>query len=87
MTDTLQELQTIIAERFGVPREDLDPDRSMDTFGLDSLGVIELMFSIEDHYGIDIPERAPDVKTLNQLALWVDSLREAQRKVPSPSGE
>lgn len=75
MTDTLHELQTIVAERFGVPLEDLDPDRSMEAFGLDSLGVIELMFSIEDHYGIEMPERGPEARTLNQLALWVDGLR------------
>ncbi|MBI3524382.1 MAG: acyl carrier protein [Betaproteobacteria bacterium] len=82
MTDTLQELQSIIVERFGVSREELDPERSLDSFGLDSLGVIELMFNIEDHYGIDMPDRGPEIKTLNELALWVDSLRDAQRGTP-----
>lgn len=78
MTETVHELQAIISERFGVPRDDLDPDRPMEDFGLDSLGVIELMFSIEDHYGIKVPEQGPeDARTLNQLALWVDSLRAA----------
>jgi acyl carrier protein len=83
MTDTLIELQSIIAKRFGVPQEDLDPDRSLDAFGLDSLGFIEVLFSIEDHYGIKIPEQGPELKTLNQLALWVDRLRDASGSAKS----
>lgn len=81
MTDTLHELQSMISELYGVPRDTLDPEKSMEAFGLDSLGVIELMFSIEDHYGISIPDRGPEARTLNQLALWVDSLRGAAASV------
>ena len=77
MTSTLHEIQALISEHYGVPREALDPEKSMDAFGLDSLGVIELMFSIEDRSGISIPDRGPEVKTLNQLVAWVDSLRGA----------
>ena len=75
MNDTLREIQSLISEHYGVPLEALDPEKSMEAFGLDSLGVIELMFSIEDHYGISIPDRGPEVKTLNQLVAWINSLR------------
>ncbi|MDD5250938.1 MAG: acyl carrier protein [Rhodocyclaceae bacterium] len=77
MTDTLHDLQSMISERYGVPREDLDPHRSLDAFGLDSLGVIELMFGIEDHYGIKLPENGADVRTLDELAQWVERVRNA----------
>ncbi len=77
MTETLHELQSIISQHFGVPMADLDPERTMEAFGLDSLGVIELMFNIEDHFGIKLPEDGPKVSTLNELARWVDSVRVA----------
>ncbi len=77
MTDTLHELQSMISNHFGVPLEDLDPERSMEAFGLDSLGVIELIFNIEDHYGIKMPEGGPKITTLKELAHWVDDVRAA----------
>ena len=84
MTETLRELQSIISQHFGVPMADLDPERSMDAFGLDSLSVIELMFNIEDHYGIKLPEDGPKVSTLNELVSWVDSVRAAVGSASHP---
>lgn len=77
MAETLHELQSLISAHFGIPVEDLDADRTLEEFGLDSLGVIELIFNIEDHYDIKMPEDGPKVTTLKELALWVDDVRAA----------
>ncbi len=80
MSDSLHELQSLIARQFGVPEEKLDPQSTLEAFGLDSLAVIELIFNIEDHYGIKMPEDGPKIATLAELASWVDDVRAAAPK-------
>jgi acyl carrier protein len=83
MPDTLAVLQTLISERYGVPSEELYPDQTMDKFNLDSVELVDLMCCIEDHFRIKLPGFDAEIKTLNQLALWVDSIRVASGGAPS----
>ena len=76
MEDTLNILKTIIHEHFGVETKDLDPTTSIMESGLDSLGVAELIFFVEDRFGIEFPELRTGVRTLSELALLVDTLRQ-----------
>ncbi len=75
MSDTLKELQQLIAQRFALPLEELDPDKPMEAFGMDSLSLIELMFTLEDHFHFSFPNGDPKVSTLRGLAALVDELR------------
>jgi len=35
---------------------DLSPDQPLDELGLDSMGMLALLFDVEDAYGVTIPE-------------------------------
>lgn len=77
---SLEELQTLIHEKFGIDRALLTPDGSLRESGLDSLALVEILFAIEDHFGITMPDpQAQDgIDTLAGLAEVVDKLRAPQ---------
>jgi acyl carrier protein len=77
--NSLQELQELIHEKFGIDAATLDPHASMrGTAAIDSLALVEFLFAIEDKYGISLPEQYSNLDTLAELAEVVDKLRAEQ---------
>ncbi len=77
---TLNQVMELIHEKFGVDPDSLKPEASLTEFGLDSLTLVELIFAIEEHFGIEIPDTRPgDVETLAGLAALVDQLVAAKK--------
>jgi len=75
---TFNEVVQLIHDKFGVERDILDPATTLTEFGLDSLTLVELIFAIEEHFGIEIPDHA-DIKNLKDLATLIDELRSAEK--------
>lgn len=78
----------LIAQSAGIPLESLqDPERRLDDLGMDSLGVVELLFDIEEKYSvrIDDPLQLKDYN-LGQLHALVGSLMEGKAPV-APAAE
>jgi acyl carrier protein len=72
---TLKELEQVIEKKFGIDPQTLQPDRPLADYGLDSLSLAELLFTLEEHFGIEFPDGRQDVNTLAALAELVDQLR------------
>jgi acyl carrier protein len=70
---TFDEVVQLIHEKFGVEPGVLAPATTLTEFGLDSLTLVELIFAIEEHFGIQIPDHA-DIKTLKALTTLIDEL-------------
>ncbi|MDR0480853.1 MAG: acyl carrier protein [Gallionellaceae bacterium] len=47
--------------------ENLTPETTFESLGLDSMSMLELMFEIEDKYGIHIPNSAPTPNNIGEL--------------------
>jgi acyl carrier protein len=75
---SLKELQDLILEKFGLAPAELDPNASMRAKGVDSLALVEFLFSIEDHFGITMPDDDSNIDTLAELAAAVDRARAKQ---------
>ena len=80
---TLEYLRKIIARDFDVDPQLLKPDARLEDLAIDSLAVIEIMFAIEEEFGITVPHRRPDnttaLGTLDDLARYIDQLVSEQR--------
>ena len=50
----------IIAEQGLLDITDVRPDRSLDELGIDSLGLVECIFAIEEAFDISVPFNAND---------------------------
>ena len=76
---TITKLQDIIMEAHGLTREQLAPDATLATLGIDSLDFIELLFQIEDDFRLQIPGDNPaDLHTVSDVVAYIDQLVEAQ---------
>jgi acyl carrier protein len=73
--NTLDTLVDILARDYCVAREQIQPEATLDTLGLDSLSVLELMFKIEDRYKVKITGDTPtDLRTVSDVVRYIDSL-------------
>lgn len=71
---TLEILQDLLIKEYTLTREQLAPDAQLTALGVDSLGLIELMFQVEDRFGITLPEDKPPIMvTIGDLAVYVDN--------------
>ncbi len=57
LEQTLDEILTLAATHFKVPREKLTPDDDFfKTLGIDSLQALELLTRLENHFHIELPD-------------------------------
>ena len=75
---TLECLRKIIARDFEVDPQLLLADARLKDFAIDSLGVTEIMFAVEEEFSITVPPEPPDtrtsINTLDDLVRYVDRL-------------
>jgi acyl carrier protein len=87
---TIDWLRTIIARDFDVDPQLLQTDVKLNDLAIDSLGVIEILFAVEEAFGITVPPEPPDARdlidTLGDLAHYIDRLVSEQHGV-SKTGE
>ncbi|MCC7548030.1 MAG: hypothetical protein IT532_09720 [Burkholderiales bacterium] len=76
---TFTELQTMLTGKFDVKLDLIHTDSKLADLGLDSLGIAELVFDIDEKYGIEIPEDDLEFQTtLGEAVALVDRLRAAK---------
>ena len=81
MDETLAALRRLITEKFGIDADAIDADASIALAGIDSLALAELLFDIEEHFGVRLPDTREGVDSLRTLAELVAHLRTA----PAPA--
>ena len=79
--NTLARLTHLIHDKFGVALDAIDPDAPFASYDLDSLTVAELMFEIDDSFGVTVPDSAATtVTTLRELGVLIDGLPAVAQK-------
>ena len=75
---TLERLTDLLARDFEVKPEALRADATLESLDIDSLRMIEIMFRIEDEFGIRVPSEPAELRerlrTFGDLAGYVDEL-------------
>ena len=83
---TLERLAALLHREFQLSPEALVPEATLETLEIDSLRMIEILFCIEDEFGVKAPEDAAAlrerVRTLGDLAAYIDTLPPAPRPGP-----
>ena len=83
MNTTFQRLQAIVANDYKLDTDTITADASLESLGIDSLGVAELLFTIEDEFRVTLPVEPVDgLATVGDVARFIDTLIAAQ---PAPS--
>lgn len=71
---SLATIQRMMVEQFDLKLENLTPDATLESLGLDSLSVIEFMFNLEDELKIKLPDERVEIKTLQDVTDLVDRI-------------
>jgi acyl carrier protein len=77
---SLQTIQRLMVEQFGLKSEDLQPEAQLDKIGFDSLSVIEFMFNLEDEFNIKLTDERVEIKTVADIANLVDRIIAEQKQ-------
>jgi acyl carrier protein len=76
---TLDAIRQFAADEFEVGVETIDVDAPFEKIGIDSLGLVEFIFELEDQFGVRIvADKAERLQSLRDLASYVDSLLAAK---------
>ena len=79
---TLEILQDLLIKDHALERAQLTPEAQLSSLGVDSLGVIELMFQVEDRFHISLPDdKVPVLVTVGDVVAFIDHLL---LEVPQP---
>ena len=76
--NTLQQVTELIHTKFDIDKATLLPDLPMADYGLDSLSLAELLFTLEEDFNIQFPDHPENIDTLAGLAALIDQLKQAQ---------
>ena len=80
---TLAAVQRLMADKFELKPEQLEPTSELDKLGLDSLSIIEFMFNVEDEFKIKLPDERVEIKTVQNIVDIVDKLMAEQHSKTS----
>lgn len=79
MKTTFERLQAILAKDYKLETDHVTPDSSLESLGIDSLGVAELLFNIEDEFHVTLPvEPVHGLATVGDVARFIDTLISAK---------
>ena len=81
---TLERLRAILVRDYKLAPEALVPEAPLESLGIDSLGVAELLFNVEDEFGITLPPEPVQLPTIGDVVAYIDGLVVAQRGGATP---
>ncbi|GAB2897552.1 hypothetical protein GCM10027046_28900 [Uliginosibacterium flavum] len=75
--DTLELLREFIKRRVVNPPEEVTLESRLEEIGVDSLTLLDLMFDMEDKYGVRMPDDLPRPDTVGDLIAIFEKLKPA----------
>jgi acyl carrier protein len=79
---TLERLCRILVQRYKLDPARLTADQPLDSLGIDSLGMVEILFFIEEEFGVHLPSEGVTFGTLGEAAKYIDDLIATQKPAP-----
>lgn len=69
---TFDRLCAILRKDYKLTAEQLTLDASLESLNIDSLGVAELLFTVEDEFKISLPSEPVELPTLGDVVQFID---------------
>ncbi len=86
---TAERIRAILVKDYKLDPEHLTLDARLADLGVDSLGMAELMFNIEDEFGLELTSDPTQIATFGDVVHFIDALIAdksaiADKSTPSP---
>jgi acyl carrier protein len=72
MDNNLELIKDYVARHADNPPENLTLESKLNEIGIDSLAILELVFELEEKYGIRLPEDIPPPETVGQFLALIE---------------
>jgi len=82
---TLERLSKILVKNYKIDPTRLTLNGPLAELGIDSLGMLELLFFIEDEFKVQLPYDPVALPTLGDAVCYIDGLLSAQHVAESPT--
>jgi len=83
---TLERLRSLLERELDLPADALQPQATLEGLGIDSLRMIEIVFTIEDEFKVAVKAEPAELrerlKTFADLAAYIDELVAAAAVAP-----
>lgn len=79
MTTTFEHLRSILVKDYKLSPDELTLDAPLEALGIDSLGIAELLFNVEDEFHITLSPDAVQLHTLGDVVRFIDQLIAVQQ--------
>lgn len=75
---TYERLQQMLATEYNLRPEKLTLAARLEELGIDSLGVMELLFKVEEEFHVRLPTELEELTTVGEVVNYIDRLVAAQ---------
>lgn len=70
-----QKILAVIQEQKTLPENEIRPDTRLTELGIDSLDALNILFALEESFGITIPdEQARSIRTVDDMVTTIETL-------------
>ena len=83
---TFEHLRRMLLRDYPLDPGVITPEAALDSLAIDSLGVAELLFNIEDEFQISVPAEPVQLASVGDVARFIDGLIAAQQAPAAPAG-
>ncbi len=90
MISTFERLRCILVKDYQLAPEAVTMQANLESLGIDSLGVAELLFSIEDEFRVTLPPEPAELNSVGDVVNYIDALVAGRKPAalrPFPTGE
>ncbi len=74
MNTTFERLQAILVKDYKLDLGQVTLDAPLDALGIDSLGVADMLFNVEDEFHIVLPPEPVELPTIGDVVNFIDGL-------------
>lgn len=87
MQTSFERLRAIVVKDYKLDVDQVDLETPLEALGIDSLGLADMLFNVEDEFHILVPPEQVDLRTIGDVVNFIDALIAAQSGTMSRPGE
>ena len=82
MPSTFEQLRDILVRDYSVDADAIALETLFDSLGIDSLGLAEMLFTLEDEFKVTVSQDPVQLVTVADVVAYIDGLVAAQGGIP-----
>ena len=82
MPSTFEQLRDILVRDYSVDADAIALETPFDSLGIDSLGLAEMLFTLEDEFKVTVSQDPVQLVTVAEVVDYIDGLVAAQGGIP-----